>query len=274
MYFQSEFIGDYSATFLQVGCYDENELSVLGYQDEVNVSLELDALHCLRFFPHVSNLILRPGEININDLHYLYSLSIKRLKLDYYSDSLDEYSIDLGKFCCLEHVFSRTQYNFHNAEQSIHLKTLTIQEWYTPTLECLQKAPIISLTILSGKLTSTKGIEHLHQLKTVSLSNQRSLTNLSGVDKCNTLETLEIESCNKLCMDTIPELPFLRSLCVIGKQTIADCSFFLRFPKLERLILGIKIIDGNITPLLNLRHCVILSDCRHYTHRNSDMPKL
>ena len=47
--------------FIEIGSYDEEELAKLGSLPFRNVSVELDALQCLRFFPCVENLILRPG---------------------------------------------------------------------------------------------------------------------------------------------------------------------------------------------------------------------
>lgn len=274
MHTKLEFIDDYSDNFTQVGKHDEEELNLIGQQNDTNLSIDLDALSCLRYFPNVINLILRPGCINEEHLHYLYSTSIKRLKLDYYSDSLDEYAIDLSKFARLECVFSRTEFNYRNVNKCISLTSLIVQEWQICDLKHLNNAKISRLKLLSGRLTSLKGISQLSGLKHLSISNQRSLKCISDVKNCVDLEYLEIESCNKLILSSVPTLNYLRSLVLIGRQSIENCDFFLRFPKLERLILGIKIADGNISYLLNLKHCAILTDYRHYTHKNSELPKL
>lgn len=269
-----EFIDDYSSLFTQVGKHDEDELNTLGERSDRNVSLDLDALPCLRFFPYVTNLILRPGHINKDCLQYLYCAPIKRLKLDYYSDSLDEYTIDLSQFSKLECVFSRTEFNFRNVSKSRGLRSLVVQEWYTSDLQRVCHDKLSKLKIMSGKLKSLDGIHQLHELKLLSISNQRLLTSISGIENCFNLESLEIESCGRLNSSQIPTMPRLRSLVIIGHQTIENCMFFLRFPNLERLILGIRIIDGDISYLLNLRHCSIITDYRHYSHKNADLPKL
>lgn len=269
-----EFIDDFSDYFMHVGKYDEDELISIGQQNDICVAIELDALPCLRFFPHVTNLILRPGCITEDHLHYLYNLPIRRMKLDYYSDSIDEYAIDLSEFSQLECVFSRTQYNYRNVNKCPSLTALVVQEWYTCDLSDLGSTQISKLKILSGRLTSLKGINKLPGLKYLSVANQRSLKSISDVHNCYKLEFLEIESCNKVALSTFPTISHLRSLVIIGRQEIDNCDFFLRFPLLEKLVLGIKIVDGDISNLRKLKHCSILRDYRHYSHRNSDLPKM
>ena len=273
MQFKRQFIDRYCDNFVQVGNNDEEELSAKGEQNENNVSVELDALHCLRFFPHVTNLILRPGSINKEHLCHLHSLPLKRLKLDYYSDLQDEYTLDLGKFPSLECLVSRTQLNFRNIEKCTHMRTLVVQEWHSSNLEYLDNSNIEKLSILSGRLVSVQEIARLNRLKSISISNQRFLRDITEIAKCRTLEYLEIDSCNKMDLDRIPILPSLRSLVIIGRQEIDNCNFFSRFPALERLVLGVRIRDGDLSPLTNLKHCAILSDYRHYTHKNIDLPK-
>ena len=268
-----QFLGNYQAEFTHVHSHDEDELIQSDLQNTCHILLELDALPCLRFFPNVSDLILSPGSIHMENLPYLYNLPIRRLKLDYYSDELDEYSIDLGAFSHLTHIFSRTQFNFRNVENCTKLRMLTVQEWYTRDLSYLRHSNVEHLEIISGKLSSLNGIEKLSKIKTLSVSNQKSLSYVTGIERCIQLEHLEIESCNKLNLDLLPSLPSIKSLVIIGQQTINNCSFFQRFPKLERLLLGVKIIDGDLSPLLNLKHCTLITDHRHYSHRNSELPK-
>ena len=81
----NEFMNKSRLDFIEIGSYDEEELAKLGSLPFRNVSVELDALQCLRFFPCVENLILRPGEISEEGLGYLRGLRIISLKLDYYN---------------------------------------------------------------------------------------------------------------------------------------------------------------------------------------------
>ena len=274
MQFKTEFIGaDYSAVFTQIGLHDESELSEFGQRNDENISIELDALQCLRYFPQATNIILRPGYINTKNLDLLYNLPIKRLELDYFSDCIDDYTIDLGRFTCLNYVFSRSSYNFKNIDKCLSLKTLTVQTWCSYDLTALGNCNIEKLKILSGKLKSINGICGLSSLKYLAISYQRSLKDFAEMNHNANLEYLEIESCGSLDLYHIPSIYHLKHLVIVGSQVIKNCSFFERFPNLEYLVLGVKILDGDISPLSKLKHCALLSDCRHYSHKNSDLPK-
>ena len=271
---KTEFIGDdYSAVFTQIGLHDESELSELGQCNDENISIELDALQCLRYFPQATNIILRPGCINTENLDLLYNLSLKRLKLDYFSDCIDDYTIDLGRFTRLKYVFSRSSYNFQNIDKCLSLKKLTVQTWCSYDLKALGNSNLEKLKILSGKLKSIDGICGLSYLKYLAISYQRSLKDFSEMIHNPNLEYLEIESCGSLNLYQIPSMCHLKYLVIAGSQVIKNCSFFERFPQLEYLVLGVKILDGDISPLLKLKHCALLSDCRHYSHKNLDLPK-
>ena len=162
--------------FIEIGSYDEEELAKLGSLPFCNVSVELDALQCLRFFPCVENLILRPGEISEEGLGYLRGLRIISLKLDYYSDCIDLYAIDLAQFPNLQFLFSRTQYNFYNIAMCQSLCTLVVQEWLGNDLTYLVGSSLRALCIFNGKLQRVEGIQAIPQIISLSIANQRRLS--------------------------------------------------------------------------------------------------
>ena len=142
--------------FIEIGSYDEEELAKLGSLPFRNVSVELDALQCLRFFPCVENLILRPGEISEEGLGYLRGLRIISLKLDYYSDCIDLYAIDLAQFPDLQFLFSRTQYNFYNIAMCQSLCTLVVQEWLGNDLTYLVGSSLRAYVYLMGNYNALR----------------------------------------------------------------------------------------------------------------------
>ena len=217
--------------FIEIGSYDEEELAKLGSLPFCNVSVELDALQCLRFFPCVENLILRPGEISEEGLGYLRGLRIISLKLDYYSDCIDLYAIDLVG------------------------------------------SSLRALCIFNGKLQRVEGIQAIPQIISLSIANQRRLSDVHYLNLCCGLESLAIERCNRIHVSQIPPLPNLRYLELIGSQTADDLSFLENYPRLEYLLLGILVINGNMQVLSKLKHCAIMSDCKHYSIKNTDLPK-
>ena len=267
------FINKQNLDFIEVGSYDEEELAELGALSFRNVSLELDALRCLRFFPNVENLILRPGELKADDLKYLKGVHITALKLDYYSDCTDLYTIDLSQFPKLLFLFSRSQYNFSNVARCQFLCTLVVQEWFCKDLTYLSGSNLQALCLFSGKLQNLKGIESLHQLRSVSIANQRQLFDAHCLESCCDLESLAIEKCSHLSVSLLPALPSLRYLALIRTEKLADLSFLDNYPKLEYLILDVLVADGNMQMLSRFKHSVIMTDHRHYSEKNADLPK-
>lgn len=274
MFYKKEFIDSTNSfDFLHIGLLDIDELSCGGYRTDKSISVELDALQCLQYFPEAINLILRPGSINTHDLVHLYGRKVHLLKIDYYSDEYDEYAIDLSRFELLEQVFTRTEYSIVNIQKCTSLRKLIVQEWNHFDLSCLGKAHIQELKILSGKLKSLNGIEGLCKLMMLFIANQKQLKDITMLDDCSEIKHLVIESCNKVSLDTIPYMESLHCLAILGTQRIAKCIFFTRFPNLEYLWLDVKIEDGDLSRFTNLQHCVIFRDYRHYSHTNKQLPK-
>lgn len=267
------FVNKKMLDFIEIGSYDESELSELELHSFRNVSIELDALKCLRFFPNIENLILRPGEICEADLSYLSGLPIASLKLDYYSDCIDLYTIDLSQFPNLQFLFSRTQYNFSNVALCRTLCTLVVQEWYSNDLTYLGKSNLQALHISSGKLKSFEGVQMMPQLISISVSYQKSLSDVHHLKWRHNLESLSIEKCNRINILQIPALPNLHYLELSGSQVVDNLSFLRNYPELNYLLLDINVSNGDLQLLLELKHCAIMSNRRHYSLRNADLPK-
>lgn len=274
MRYVQEFVNKRNLEFVEVGSFDESELLEMGIHPCRNLSLELDALQCLRFFPYVENLILRPGEICEEALIFLQDLNIRTLKLDYYSKKVDLYTIDLAQFPCLQFVFSRSQYNFINAAACNNLCTLVVQEWYDDNMQYLANSSLCAISILSGRLKTLDGIQTISKLRSVLLANQRNLVDIHHLEQCDALESLSIERCNHVNIVYMPVLSNLYFLKLDGSQKVDSLSFLMHFPKLEYLLLfDLNVVDGKLEPLLQLQHCTILPSRRHYSLQDTDLPK-
>ena len=109
---------------------------------------------------------------------YLRGLRIISLKLDYYSDCIDLYAIDLAQFPDLQFLFSRTQYNFYNIAMCQSLCTLVVQEWLGNDLTYLVGSSLRALCIFNGKLQRVEGIQAIPQIISLSIANQRRLSDV------------------------------------------------------------------------------------------------
>lgn len=273
MQYKEYFVNKKCQQFLEVGNYDFEELSALKSQAAENVSIELDALKCLCFFPNIKHLRLLPGPIDQKDLVFLRNLHILSLTLDYYSEQIDEYTIDLSQFPELQYVFSRSQYNFCRANACESLNTLVVQEWMDKDLSCLKGGKIKAIDIFGGVLCSLEGAKELQDLHSLSLAYSPKLKDISAIDQSRTLESLSFEKCNNLEITTLTFLPALRYLSVKGRRTVKNLSFLQGFPVLEHIVLDIPIEDGDLTALHNFEHSVVLTDKKNFSCKNKDLPK-
>lgn len=273
MYYSNRFIHRIQENFVIVGLHDYEEIQQLNTLQNEYVELSLDALCCLKHFPNIKHLILTPGTINPDDLGSLYGLRIESLKLDFYTYEIDNCTIDLGSFPELKLIFARTQYCFANIHECSSLKTLIVQEWLTPNLKYLSGSSIQALNIMSGNLSSLNGIKGIRGLISLSLSNQKRLSDCSQLE-INCLESLGIENCGKVDVMDLPVLPYVRMLYLSGRKKIPNIHTILHLaPMIEWLLLDQQVEDGDLAPLNSLKHVVIFSDCRHYSHKNSELPK-
>lgn len=275
MHYKERVIHRLQEEFLIVGAHDMEELTKEGPRCNRNIEISMDALPCLQYLPNVEHLILTSGYVSDpGDLQFFTGLKIQSLEINYYAYDIDVMTIDLSVFPVLELVFSRTQYGFKNVAGCVSLQTLIVQEWLTEDLQALSSSSIKALEIFSiGKLKSLSGIENMRHLVSLSVCNQRQLVNCSQLGSLH-LESLKIESCNKLDYEQLPIMPELRMLSLRGKVKLPDISFVLSMaPNLEWLWLDHVVEDGDLTPLQQLKHAVIFTDCRHYSHKDHQLPK-
>lgn len=272
MHYCTRFIHRLQENFLVVGLHDYEELQDLKSLYDEYVELSIDALCCLKFFPNIKHLILTSGTMNPLDIPLLNGQKIRSLKLDFYTYEYDDYTIDLGNFPDLELIFARTQYCFCNTAMCKSLKTLIVQEWLTQDLGSLC-SNIQALKIMSGKLSSLDGLSKIPNLISLSLSSQKYLTDCSQLEG-NHLESLGIEKCKGVDISLLPQLPHAKMLYLSGSKKIPNIQTVMSLtPNLEWLLLDQTVEDGNISPLKNLKHAVVFQDCRHYSHKNNELPK-
>lgn len=275
MHYKQRTIHRLQTEFLIVGAHDLDELVQKGPRCDQYVEISMDGLRCLQYFPNVEHLILTPGYVaDPNDLQFLTGLRIRSLEINYYAYDIDIMTIDLSVFPALELVFSRTQYGFKNVAGCVGLQTLIVQEWLTEDLQALSGSSIKALEIFSiGKLKSLSGVENMRHLVSLSVSNQRQLVSCSQLGALH-LESLKIDSCNKVDFSQLPVMPELRVLFLSGKAKFPNISCVLsKAPNLERLWLDHVVEDGDLAQLQQLKHAVIFTDCRHYSHKDRHLPK-
>ena len=121
-------------------------------------------------------------------------------------------------------------------------------------------------------MKSLHGIEE-SGLLSLSLSHQRGLSDVSALQSLIELESLQIDHCPKIDLQTLPALPHLKYLELYGSQTVQDLGFLGNYLELDHFLFDIRIADGQLAPLLSLSHSVSLVDRAHYSLKDRELPK-
>lgn len=272
MWHSDIYVTDHTEAFVCIGATDIEDAAAGSYCSEANIAIEMDAIQALPYFHAVQNLVLLPGELTGPCSSYFDKCPATALKIDYYTDIKDEYTVDISLMPDLQYVFSRSLLGFRNANLCPNLRAIKVGEWNAENFLQLRGAGIEAIQILKGNLQDLNGLQTLTKLRFLSISNSKHIRNFSELSACHSLESLMLENCGSKIAETMPVIQSLKYLN-IRTSTLPGAEWFERFPNLQYLVIDAKQEDGKIERLQDLKHCVLVTDRRHYTLRNKDLPK-
>ena len=268
------FINHNESLYLELVVNDEEDINYIrAHSAEKNIAVSMDMLKYLSYFPETNNLILMPGLLENNGLSFLYKLNeLRSLIIDYEnSDCEFEYQIDLSKFPHLEYVFSKSSDNFCNLEISDSIRGLTILNWNQQNLDKINGCKLDTLCIFSGKLVSLQGLETISSIVVLALHNLK-IQSMTEINQLKQLKILEIENCNKINIMDLENVS-LEYLIYLGNTLLPNIKFIKKSVSLKRIILDVKIEDGDISILQNFQHAVIVTDRKNFNLKNNQLPK-
>ncbi len=131
-----------------------------------------------------------------------------------------------------------------------------------------------TLRIIVCGVQSLDGIEQSEKMQCLYLDYNRSLSDISALKKVkSTLKALHIDSCGKIKdFSVLEELDNLECLFLEGNNEIPSLSFIKNLKNLKTLICTMNVLDGDLTPCLNLSYCHV-KNRRHYNLKDDDLPK-
>ena len=203
---------------------------------------------------------------------------LRHLSLGTYSDD----AVDFRVFRRLERLYLNWRPNAETAFECPSLRSLSVAGCPLTNL-----GPLSGLSALEGlriasarKLISLDGVQHLPNLRTLWLLDDRALVDLEALaDTGSSLTELWLSSCRKVtAIDAVARHRDLRRLALIDCGRIASLAPLAGLPMLEEFwFYGTTVIeDGDMTPLLAMPALqrVAFAPRRHYTHRNEDIERL
>ena len=132
-----------------------------------------------------------------------------------------------------------------------------------------------TLMVTQFGIHSLEGLERAPRCAHVELAYCRNLEDISALAACgNSLRHLEIEQCGRIrdfsCLESLTELRCLR---LMGSNTIPDLSFLKNMKKLERFYFNYKVLDGDLSPCMEIPYAQCCHRYRHYNYRDEELPK-
>lgn len=131
------------------------------------------------------------------------------------------------------------------------------------------------LTILQCGIKSLDGIEQYQKLQSLDLSYNRSLRDISMLGKVSkSLRLLNIEACAKIADFTcLYDLTNLEHLTLNGSNKLPNLEFLKGMTQLKTFTFSMEVIDGDLSPCLQIPYVSCGKNKKWYTLKDKDMPK-
>jgi hypothetical protein len=270
--------------------YGDIELAAKQYKERNAIGLSLfgesvtgnDSLNTLNDvlekFPLTEEICLTSGYIRdwkgfegfkkLRALHFESSLIASKQNKDFYYPR-----IDLSWFKDLEMFGSWNMKYVTNLEFSKVKDLWLTKKFATKDLSKIHFPQTLEKLWLGYNPISTlNGIEKAINLKKLTIQMLSKLSDMSILSDLKNLETLSIAVCRSVDYDSLKN-DNLRSLNVYietehSRSKLPSLHFLKNLPNLETLSLMCPIIDGDMTPILELPNLkkVLFNDKKHHSH--------
>ena len=162
-----------------------------------------------------------------------------------------------------------------NFSQLKNIKVLLLQKGSEKTFEIVDK--FHSLTVLwcnQMTIRSFNAIKATECLKELHVNYCSKLTDISALEKCQSLQIVGFESCKNI-QDLTPltALKNLKQLVLFKCGEIPSLGFINEIPSLESILFTeTNILDGDLRPCLRLKSAWSSTGKRHYNINVEDLP--
>ena len=184
--------------------------------------------------------------------------------------------IDYSKIHGLEDV-GITAKGHLNYSQLPMVKTIGISGYKKRDLQDLFcSKELDTLSMIQCSMSSLDGIETSEKMQCLYLYYNRSLKDIHALSKVKgTLKALRIENCPKIVdFSVLKELENLELLELSGKNSLPSLDFIKSMPRLKTFNFSMDVLDGDLTPCLDLSWAYSARNRKHFNLKNKDLPKV
>ena len=132
-----------------------------------------------------------------------------------------------------------------------------------------------TLELRQCRIYSLNGIETSRKMQCLYIYYNRSLSDISALGKIKkTLKALRIENCPKIQdFSVLGDLDNLELLELTGSNILPNLDFIKTMRKLKTFTFDMNVVDGNLSPCLNLSYVHCERDRKNYNLKDKDLPK-
>ncbi len=170
---------------------------------------------------------------------------------------------------------NKGEINYNKVET---LKTLSVYGYSNKNhdlydLFCSKELDTLRMTQCG--IHSLNGIETSKKMQCLYLYYNRSLRDISALEKVkDTIKALRIENCPKIeDFSVLGELGRLELLELSGRNILPNLQFIKSMKNLKTFVFSMEIMDGDLSPCLNLSYVYSEKNRKHYNLRDKDLPK-
>lgn len=265
------------------GCFRDSKHTLEEHVMYIN-SMQLEKasifasdLKFLRYTPTLKYLSIalcnEDGDIDYSSIYEMPQ--IKSLAIGNYDFTPLRKSIDYSKINGLEDLYisGKGHTNYENIET---LKSLTIEEGGCEDLNSIFTSQYLdTLYMIKCGLHSLDGIENSKKMQCLYLHYNRSLRDINALSKVKkTLRALRIENCPKIeDFSVLGELENLELLELTGKNSLPDLQFIKKMKNLKTFVFDMNVMDGDLSPCLDLSYVHSRKNRKHYNVKDKEMPR-
>lgn len=233
--------------------------------------------------PSLKDLVIIPSEQAAGNFDFspLYEMpEIRSLECRTQYGEWDQYlkEIDYSRISGLVNLVvevNKGTKNFQNIETLKQLYTTRYRSSSRDVTQLFSSKELMCLCLFMSNIQSINGVEKAPKLQCLELSYNRSLNDISALRKIkDTCKVLYIENCPKITDFTVlEELENLEYLWLTGSNSLPNLHFLKKMRKLKTFILDMNVLDGDLTPCLDISYVTCGKDRRHYNLKDSALPK-
>lgn len=130
------------------------------------------------------------------------------------------------------------------------------------------------ITLMQCALQSLDGIENHSNMRSVALWHNRSLTDISALEKlANTLHVIDIEACPKISdFSFLATMENLEHLRLYGSNRLPSLAFLKEMPNLKTFTFTMDVEDGDLSLCKDIPYASC-KNRKHFNIKDAQLPK-